>query len=95
MSKVRLNIEVSEDLAELLDIIAKEESVPRTEIVRRALGVMKTYREQIQAGRTHIGFTESVDKLDAELLGVLTAPVKRDTERVVVKPANKENKDAA
>lgn len=76
MSKVRLNIEVSEDLAELLETMAKEESVPRTEIVRRALAVMKTFRDQIQVGRTHMGFAKNADQLDAELLGVLTAPVK-------------------
>jgi predicted transcriptional regulator len=77
MSKVRLNIEVSEDLAELLDTIAKEESVPRTEIVRRALAVVKIYREQIKAGRTHMGFAKDTDKLDLELVGVLNTPVER------------------
>lgn len=77
MSKVRLSIEVNEDLAKLLDVIAAEEAVPRTEIVRRALAVMKTYKEQIGAGRTHMGFTKDSDKLDVEIVGVLTAPANR------------------
>jgi metal-responsive CopG/Arc/MetJ family transcriptional regulator len=79
MSKVRLSIEVNEDLAKLLDDIAETEAVPRTEIVRRALAVIKTYKEQIAVGRTHIGFAKDSDKLDLEIVGVLTTPVQSDT----------------
>lgn len=76
MSKVRLSMEVSEDLAMLLDQLADEEDVTRTEIVRRALAVLKAYKSQIEVGRTHIGFARDADKLDLELIGVLTPPVK-------------------
>lgn len=79
MAKVRLSIEVSEDLANLLDNLADEEDVTRTEIVRRALAVLKAYREQIDAGRTHIGFAEKPDQLDGELVGVLTPPIENRT----------------
>lgn len=75
MAKVRLNIEVSEDLARLLDNLAAEEDATRTEIVRRALAVLKAYRDQIEVGRTHIGFTRDADRLDLELVGVLTPPI--------------------
>jgi predicted transcriptional regulator len=75
MAKVRLNIEVSEDLARLLDNLAEEEDVTRTEIVRRAFAVLKAFREQIEVGRTHIGFAKNADKLDVELVGVLTSPI--------------------
>jgi hypothetical protein len=74
VAKVRLNIEVSEDLARLLDNLAEDEDVTRTEIVRRALAVLKAYKDQIDVGRTHIGFTRDADKLDLELVGVLTPP---------------------
>jgi hypothetical protein len=74
VAKVRLNIEVSEDLAKLLDNLAEDEDVTRTEIVRRALAVLKAYKDQIDVGRTHIGFTRDADKLDLELVGVLTPP---------------------
>jgi predicted transcriptional regulator len=74
VAKVRLSIEVSEDLANLLDHLADEEDVTRTEIVRRALAVLKAYRDQIDVGRTHLGFAERADKLDSELVGVLTPP---------------------
>ena len=56
MNKVRLSLEINEDLAKLLDDIADDEAVSRTEIVRRALAVIKTYKEQMDAGRSHIGF---------------------------------------
>jgi hypothetical protein len=74
MAKVRLNIEVSEELARLLDKLADEEDVTRTEIVRRALAVLKAYKDQIEVGRTHIGFARDADRLDLELIGVLTPP---------------------
>lgn len=74
MTKVRLSIEINEDLAKLLDDIAEDEAVSRTEIVRRALAVIKTYKEQMDAGRTHIGFARDSDKLDLEIVGVLTPP---------------------
>ena len=80
MSKVRLNLELSEDFAKLLDTIAEEESATRTEIVRRALAVIKAYREQRKVGRTHIGFAASADQLDAEMIGILEStpePTKR------------------
>lgn len=74
MAKVRLNMEVSEDVAKLLDTLADQEGVTRTEIVRRALSVLKVYRAQIDAGRPHMGFVKESSRLDAELVGVLTAP---------------------
>jgi Ribbon-helix-helix protein, copG family len=74
MAKVRLSIEVSKELAILLDSLAEAEDTTKTEIVRRALSVLKAYKEQASAGRTHIGFTSDPTKLDAELVGVLMQP---------------------
>ena len=71
MAKVRMNIEVSQDIADLLESLAEEEDTTKTEIVRRALSVLKAYRQQKERGRTHIGFTSNPEKLDAELLGIL------------------------
>ena len=73
MAKVRLSIEVSQELANLLDSLAEGEETTKTEIVRRALSVMKAYRDQSSVGRRHIGFTADLTKLDAELLGILSA----------------------
>jgi metal-responsive CopG/Arc/MetJ family transcriptional regulator len=74
MAKVRLSIEVSKELAALLDSLAENEETSKTEIVRRALSVMKAYRDQATAGRKHIGFTADPTKLDSELIGILNLP---------------------
>jgi hypothetical protein len=74
MAKVRLSIEVSKELAALLDSLAENEETSKTEIVRRALSVMKAYRDQAIVGRRHIGFTADASKLDSELIGVLNLP---------------------
>ena len=78
MAKVRLNMEVSEELVKFLDGLADREDTTRTEIVRRALSVMKAFQEQRAVGNTHIGFTSDPSKLDAELVGILNteAPTK-------------------
>lgn len=80
MSKHRLNIEISGELARLLDELSREEQTTKTEIVRRGLSVMKAYRNQIKAGRAHIGFTEDANKLDAELLGILSERSKQEAD---------------
>ncbi|MCW2366578.1 hypothetical protein M2341_002025 [Sphingobium sp. B7D2B] len=71
MSKVRMNIEVSQDVASFLEQIASEEATTKTEIVRRAISVLKAYKTQKGKGRNHIGFTSDADKLDAEIVGIL------------------------
>jgi hypothetical protein len=71
MAKVRMNIEVSRDIADLLENLADEEDTTKTEIVRRALSVLKAYRLQKERGRTHIGFTSKPENLEAELVGIL------------------------
>jgi hypothetical protein len=73
MAKVRLSIEVSKELAALLESLAEQEDTTKADIVRRALSVMKAYKEQANAGRTHLGFTADPTKLDAELVGILNA----------------------
>ena len=71
MSKVRMNIEVSSEVADFIEQLAREEGATKTEIVRRALSVMKAYRKQKDQGRSHIGFVADPSKLDAELVGIL------------------------
>jgi hypothetical protein len=73
MPKVRMNIEVSKEVADFLDELAAAEATTKTEIVRRALSVLKAYKNQREKGRTHIGFTDDPTKLDAEIVGILDA----------------------
>lgn len=71
MKKVRMNIEISKEVADFLEELARDEGTSKTEIVRRALSVMKAYKLQRLSGRTHIGFTSDPINLDAEIVGVL------------------------
>jgi hypothetical protein len=75
MAKVRLNIEVSPELAEILDSVAKAEHATRSEIVRRAISVLKVCKEQREMGRPHLGFVKDPRRLDAEILGILNSSV--------------------
>jgi hypothetical protein len=70
--KVRLNMIVSSEVAGLIDGIAEDEGCTRTEVIRRALSILRAFQIQKKAGRCHIGFTSDATKLDAELVGVLT-----------------------
>ena len=74
MAKVRLHIEVSQELADILDSIAESEHATRSEIVRRAICVLKACREQRAMGRPHLGFVKDARRLDAEILGILNSP---------------------
>ena len=71
MSKVRMNIELSKDVSDLLESLAEEEGTTKTEIIRRALSVLKAYKQQKERGRKHICFTSNPDNLDAEIVGIL------------------------
>lgn len=71
MAKVRINFDVSEEYADLIQELAKEAQLSKTEIVRRGISILKAYSEQKKAGRPHIGFTTDPSKLDSELIGLL------------------------
>jgi len=67
----RLNVAISDELDELIDELAQETGTSRTDVVRRALAVMKAFRQQKKAGRNHIGFVADPKNLDAEIINVL------------------------
>ncbi|MES0127248.1 ribbon-helix-helix protein, CopG family [Mesorhizobium sp. M0029] len=71
MAKVRMNVEVSQEIADWLDELARDEDTTKTELVRRALSVLKAYKKQKTLGRTHMGFTSDPSTLQAELVGIL------------------------
>jgi Ribbon-helix-helix protein, copG family len=74
MAKIRLNIEVTQELVSLLDGLADLEGTTRSELVRRGISVLKAYHEQREIGRPHLGFTKDPQRLDAEMLGILSSP---------------------
>ncbi len=70
MSK-RISIEVSDEVADLLNRVADSQQTTMTDIVRRALAVVKAADKQKARGFEHIGFTRDASKLDVELVGLL------------------------
>ena len=71
MAKVRMHIEMSKDLDDELEALARSEGVTKSEMLRRGLSVIKAFKEQAKRGRTHLGFVEDSTKLNAEMLGIL------------------------
>ena len=71
MAKVRLNIEISQNLTDFLDALAESENTTRSEMVRRAIAVLQAFHQQREIGRQHLGFVRDPERLDAEILGVL------------------------
>ncbi|MFS0738827.1 ribbon-helix-helix protein, CopG family [Sphingomonas sp. 1P06PA] len=67
----RINIEVSDDLAELLNRVAESQQTTMTDVVRRALAVVKAAEKQKARGIEHLGFARDATKLDVELVGLL------------------------
>lgn len=67
----RLSMVISDDLDRLLDDLVAETGTSRTDVVRRALAVMKAFKQQKELGREHIGFTSDPSKLEAEIVNVL------------------------
>ncbi len=82
MAKARLNIELSSELTEFLEGLAEKENVTKTELVRRALGVLKMYDQQIDQGRKHFGFVSDPTNLDAEIVGVIDSINRAKREQV-------------
>jgi hypothetical protein len=80
-NKVRLQFEISRELDQEIEEIAKLENVTKSEILRRSLSVMKAFRQQAKRGRQHLGFVEDPTKLDAEMLGILTSRLLTDSTR--------------
>jgi len=70
VEKVRMNLQVSAELNELLERIASDTGSNRSEVIRQALALMKAAHEAKQKGK-HIGFVTDPAKLDTEIVGLL------------------------
>jgi metal-responsive CopG/Arc/MetJ family transcriptional regulator len=69
-AKVRLNLQVSEQLNADLDEMADSTGSNRTEVIRQALALMKIAHQARREGR-HLGLVSDPSKLDTELVGIL------------------------
>jgi len=69
-AKVRLNLQVSEQLNTDLEEMADSTGSNRTEVIRQALALMKIAHQARREGR-HLGLVSDSSKLDTELVGIL------------------------
>jgi hypothetical protein len=70
MRKVKLNLDVSEDVDRMLDQIADEAQTTKADVFRQALALVKAAHDGKRQGR-HLGFARDASKLDQEILGLL------------------------
>jgi uncharacterized protein (DUF1778 family) len=68
--KVRMNLQVSAEINDLLEKIADETGSNRSEVIRRALALMKVAHDARQRGK-RLGLVSDPDKLETEIVGVL------------------------
>jgi predicted transcriptional regulator len=68
--KVRLNLQISEELNKQLEAMAENSSTTKTEIIRRAMALMKAAQRGVAEGK-HLGFAKDPEKLDQEIVGIV------------------------
>jgi metal-responsive CopG/Arc/MetJ family transcriptional regulator len=66
--KVRLNLQLSEELYKELDAMANDTATTRSDVVRRALALLKVAHTGKKGGK-HLGFAKNPERLDQELIG--------------------------
>ena len=66
--KVRLNLQLSEELYNELEVLANDTATTRSDVVRRALALLQAAHKGKKRG-SHLGFVKSAEKLDQELIG--------------------------
>ena len=68
--KVRLSLQVSQELNQTLEEIANSTGTNRTDVIRQALALMKVAHTAKRDGR-HLGIVSDAKKLDTEIVGLL------------------------
>jgi hypothetical protein len=68
--KVRLNLQLSSELNDVLEEIVDDTGTSRTEVIRQALALMKVAHGAKKQGR-HIGLVSDARKLETEIIGLL------------------------
>lgn len=69
-NKVRLNLQLSQELNKALDEITESTGGNRTDVIRQALALMKVAHEAKRKGK-HLGLVSDPEKLDTEIVGLL------------------------
>jgi len=68
--KVRLSLQLSQELNRALEEIAVDTGGNRTEVIRQALALMKVAHNAKLKGR-HVGIVSDPSRLDTEIVGLL------------------------
>jgi len=70
--KVRLNLEVSQEIADFLDTLAQENATTKTDVMRRAIALLKVAHDEKKRNRS-MGFVRADrdDLLETRIVGVL------------------------
>jgi metal-responsive CopG/Arc/MetJ family transcriptional regulator len=66
--KVRLNLQMSEELFKELEELAEDSATTRSDVVRRALALLKAAHAGRKQGR-HLGLAKKAEQLDQEFIG--------------------------
>ena len=71
-AKVRLNLDVSPEIAEFLDTLAQENATTKTDVMRRAIALLKVAHDEKKRHRS-MGFVSEArdDVLETKVVGVL------------------------
>jgi metal-responsive CopG/Arc/MetJ family transcriptional regulator len=67
--KLRVNLQMSNELFQELEAMADESATTKSEIVRRAFSLLKAARQSVKKGH-HIGTAKDANKLDQEFIGL-------------------------
>jgi predicted transcriptional regulator len=68
--KVRINLQVSPELNNILENIAESSFSTKTDVIRQALALVKIAHDAKRSGK-HIGLVADSSKLDTEIVGLL------------------------
>jgi hypothetical protein len=71
-ARVRLNLDVSPEIASFLDTLAQENATTKTDVMRRAIALLKIAHDAKKRNRT-MGFVASArdDVLETKVVGIL------------------------
>lgn len=67
--RVRLNLQIPEELNRQLEEMADMNATTKSEIIRRALALMRAAHKANSEGK-HLGIVKDAAKLDQEIVGV-------------------------
>ena len=68
--KIRLSLQVSQELNQTIEEIAENIGANRTDVIRQALALMKVAHTAKKDGK-HLGIVRDASKLDTEIVGLI------------------------